>query len=166
MFYVCRYVTGDALLDKIDKKILAALRKDCTVSVADLAAQVDLSATPCWRRLQRLDKDGYVSHRVALLDAAKLNVGVTVFVEIKTAEHSSTWLQRFSATVRDIPEIVEVHRMSGHVDYLLKVVVPNIAAYDRVYKQLIEGVELFDVSSGFSMESLKSTTALPLDYAD
>jgi Lrp/AsnC family transcriptional regulator len=146
--------------------MLAMLQKDCTVSVADLAAHVNLSATPCWRRLQRLEKEGYIGQRVALLDAVKMNVGVTVFVEIKTAQHSAAWLKRFSAALLDIPEIVEVHRMSGHIDYLLKVVVPDIAAYDGVYKQLITAVELFDVSSGFSMECLKSTTALPLDYAE
>lgn len=154
------------MLDKTDRLILEALQKDATISVADLAAQVHLSATPCWRRLQRLEKDGYIVGRVALLDAAKLNVGVTVFVEIKTSEHTSAWVSKFQAVIRDIPEIVEVHRMSGHIDYLLKVVVPNITAYDKVYKQLIAGVALFDVSSGFSMERLKSTTQLPLDYAE
>lgn len=153
------------VLDKIDKKILAILQEDCTVSVADLATRVNLSATPCWRRLQRLDKDGYILRRAALLDAEKLNLGVTVFVGIKTSEHSPAWLASFYTAVRDIPEIVEVHRMSGHVDYLLKVVVPSIQAYDGVYKKLISGVALFDVSSGFSMERLKATTALPLDYA-
>lgn len=153
------------VLDKIDKMILAVLQEDCTISVADLAARVHLSATPCWRRLQRLDKEGYVSQRVALLNAEKLNVGVTVFVEIKTSAHSAAWLATFYAAIRDIPEIVEVHRMSGHIDYLLKVVVPNIAAYDSVYKRLIGAVDLFDVSSGFSMERLKATTRLPLDYA-
>ncbi len=165
------HVLADAIeiaivLDKTDRLILEALQKDATASVAELAAQVHLSPTPCWRRLQRLEKEGYIVGRVALLDAAKLNVGVTVFVEIKTSEHTSAWVSQFQAAIRDIPEIVEVHRMSGHIDYLLKVVVPNITAYDKVYKQLIASVALFDVSSGFSMERLKSTTQLPLDYAD
>lgn len=154
------------MIDKIDRHILEILQQDSTISVADLAARINLSATPCWRRLQRLEKEGYIARRVALLDAAKLNVGVTVFVEIKTSEHTSDWVKRFHRVIQDIPEIVEVHRMSGHVDYLLKVVVPDITAYDKVYKQLIGSVALFDVSSGFSMERLKSTTELPLDYAD
>ncbi|AJK48595.1 Lrp/AsnC family transcriptional regulator [Burkholderia plantarii] len=152
------------MIDHIDKAILTVLQDDCTLPVAELADRVHLSTTPCWRRIQKLEQDGVIARRVALLDAEKLNVGVTVFVEIRTAQHTAAWLKRFCEAVADIPEVVEVYRMSGHVDYLLKVVVPHIAAYDGVYKSLISELEIFDVSSSFSMETIKSTTSLPLAY--
>jgi Lrp/AsnC family transcriptional regulator len=126
---------------------------------------VGLSLTPCWRRLQRLHDDGVIERQVALCDPDKLNVGVTVFVAIRTNQHNEAWMKRFVQGARDIPEIVGIYRMSGSIDYLLKVVVPDIAGYDKVYKQLIKVVELQDVSSSFAMEVLKNTTALPLNYA-
>ena len=153
-------------LDAIDRQILAVLQRDAETPLADLATAVNLSSTPCWRRIQRLREHGFITRHVALVDPHKINLGVTVFVAVRTNQHSQAWFEGFRDAVRDIPEIVEFYRMSGDVDYLLRVVVPDIAAYDGVYKRLIRQVELTDVSSSFAMEELKFTTALPLDYAD
>ncbi|HYP32297.1 MAG TPA: Lrp/AsnC family transcriptional regulator [Burkholderiaceae bacterium] len=153
-------------MDAIDRKLLEMLQLDCDTPIAELAAAVQLSTTPCWRRIQRMKDAGVVTGNVALVDPKSVNVGVTVFVNIKTNQHSQAWFERFHATVEAIPEVVEFYRMSGDVDYLLRIVVPDIAAYDGVYKRLIAGTQLFDVSSSFAMEQLKFTTALPLRYAD
>ena len=153
------------MLDEMDVKILSILQQDCTRSVADIGKEVGLSTTPCWRRIQKLEESGVVQRRVAILDAPRVNAGVTVFVSIKTDQHSLDWLERFHRAVIDFPEVVEFYRMSGDVDYLLRVVVPDIKAYDAVYKRLIAGTNLHDVSSSFAMEQLKYTTALPLKYA-
>ena len=153
-------------LDAIDRKLLEMLQLDCDTPIAELAAAVQLSTTPCWRRIQRMKDAGVITGNVALVDPKSVNVGVTVFVNIKTSQHSQAWFDRFHATVESIPEVVEFYRMSGDVDYLLRIVVPDIAAYDGVYKRLIAGTQLFDVSSSFAMEQLKFTTALPLRYAD
>lgn len=152
-------------MDKIDKAILAALQEDATLSVNDLAEQVGLSSTPCWRRIQNLEKNGFIQRKVALLNPDKLNVGVTVFMSIKTNQHNEKWFKNFASVVQTIPQIVEFYRMSGETDYLLRVVVPDIKAFDAVYQRLIRDVEIFDVSSSFAMEQIKYTTALPLDYA-
>ncbi|MGQ9368548.1 Lrp/AsnC family transcriptional regulator [Azospirillum sp. ST 5-10] len=151
-------------IDATDRRILAALQSDATLSLADLGKRVGLSATPCWRRVQRLEQDGYIRRRVALLDRAKLNVDVTVFVAVRTSKHSAEWLETFRRVVADIPEVVDFYRLSGDVDYLLRIVIPDIKAYDAVYKRLIERIELQDVSSMFAMEELKSTTEIPLCY--
>lgn len=151
-------------LDAIDLKILDLLQQDAEQQLAQIAEAVGLSSTPCWRRIQRLKESGVIRRQVALVDAQALNVGVTVFVSVRTATHTQEWFERFRATVQAIPEVVEFYRMSGDVDYLLRVVVPDIAAYDAVYKRLIAGTQLFDVSSSFAMEELKFTTALPLGY--
>ncbi len=153
-------------LDSIDCKLLELLQQDGSLQVADLAAQVGLSQTPCWRRIQRLKETGVITRNVMLVNREKVNVGVTVFVSVRTNTHSQDWFNRFRAAVEAIPEIVEFYRMSGDVDYLLRVVVPDIAAYDKVYKRLISGTQLFDVSSSFAMEEIKFTTALPLSYTD
>ena len=153
-------------MDRIDKQILRLLQDDATRSVADIAEQVGLSQTPCWRRIQNLEKAGVIVRKVALLDPDALNVGTTVFVRIRTTNHSYEWLERFAKAVSEIEEVVEFHRMSGDVDYLLRVVVPDIAGYDAVYKRLISAAELSDVSSNFAMETIKQTTALPLTYAE
>jgi Lrp/AsnC family transcriptional regulator len=154
------------LMDKKDRQILSILQKNAATPLAELAQAVSLSSTPCWRRVQRLHESGVIRKQVVLCDPAKLNVPVTVFVSVRTSQHSDAWMKRFMDGARDIPEIVEIYRMSGDVDYLLKVVVPDIAGYDRVYKRLIKAVELQDVSSSFAMEVLKSTTELPLDHVD
>ena len=151
-------------LDSLDLKILEILQQDAAQQVAQIAEQVGLSTTPCWRRIQRLKDAGVITRQVALVDAQKVNVGVTVFVSVRTSTHSQEWFDRFRATVQAIAEVVEFYRMSGDVDYLLRVVVPDIAAYDAVYKRLIAGTSLHDVSSSFAMEQLKLTTALPLNY--
>jgi Lrp/AsnC family transcriptional regulator len=151
-------------LDAIDARILSLLQENSDIQISEIAAAVGLSTTPCWRRVQRLRESGVIRRNVALLDAAKVNVGVTVFVSVRTGRHSREWLDQFKAKVQTISEVVEFYRMSGVVDYLLRVVVPDIAAYDAVYKRLIEGADLLDVSSSFSMEEIKYTTALPLTY--
>ena len=152
-------------MDKKDLQILALLQKNAATPLAELAQAVNLSSTPCWRRVQKLHESGVIQKQVVLCDARKLNVPVTVFVSLRAGEHSDAWMKRFVRAARDIPEIIEIYRMSGDVDYLLKVVVPDIAGYDKVYKRLIAAVDLQDVSSGFAMEVLKATTELPLDYA-
>jgi Lrp/AsnC family transcriptional regulator len=152
------------ILDKRDRQILGLLQADAMLPIAGIAEAVGLSTTPCWRRVQRLERDGVIRKRVALLDAKALNVPVSVFVAVRTSQHSAAWLAQFRKTLDGIPEIVEAYRMSGEMDYLLRVVVPDIAGYDLVYKQLIAGIELADVTSSFSMEELKHTTALPLHY--
>jgi len=151
-------------MDEIDRKILAALQEDAGRSVAEIAAAVGLSQSPCWRRIQKLEADGVIRRRVALLDPAQLNVGVTAFVAVRTNRHDPKWLENFAQAAQDIPEIVELYRMSGEVDYMLRVVVPDIAGFDAVYKKLIARVPLSDVTSSFAMEQIKDTTALPLDY--
>ena len=153
-------------LDATDRKILDILQRDADTPLADLAQAVNLSSTPCWRRIQRLREHGFITRQVALVDARKINLAVTAFVAVRTNPHTQAWCESFRDAVRDIPEIVEFYRMSGDVDYLLRVVVPDIAAYDAVYKRLIRSVDLSDVSTSFAMEELKFTTALPLDYAD
>ena len=125
-----------------------------------------LSSTPCWRRIRLLEEAGVIRGRVALLDREKLNVGVTVFVAVRTSQHNQEWLERFARAVEGIPEVVEFYRMAGDVDYLLRVVVPDIAAYDGVYKRLIQRIDLTDVSSSFAMEEMKYTTAIPLTYVE
>ncbi len=152
-------------MDRIDRKILRCLQEDATLSVAEVAQSVGLTTTPCWRRIQRLENDGVILRRVALLDPQKLNVGVTVFVSLKTSQHNYEWLESFAHAVAEIDEVVEFYRMSGEIDYLLRIVVPDIASYDRVYKRLIKAADLADVSSSFAMEMIKYTTALPLRYA-
>lgn len=151
-------------MDRLDRKILRFLQEDATLAVADIAKRIGLSTTPCWRRIQKLEEDGVIKRKVAILDPGQVNTRVTVFVSIRTGSHSTEWLKRFSEVVRDFPEAVELYRMSGDVDYLLRVVVPDIAAYDAFYKKLISKIEIRDVSSSFAMEQIKYTTELPLDY--
>ncbi len=152
-------------LDAKDLQILGLLQVDAMMPVAEIAERIGLTTTPCWRRIQRLEEAGVVRRRVAILDPAALNVPVSVFVSVRTNQHNARWLQKFRRALEDIPEVVEAYRMSGEVDYLLRVVVPDIAGYDQVYKALIQRVELADVTSSFSMEELKHVTALPLHHA-
>lgn len=152
-------------MDPIDKKLLALLQEDATISIAELAGRVNLSNTPCWRRIQKLENQGVIKRRVAVLDREKLNLGLVAIVSIKTSHHSQKWLDRFVREISNVPEVVDFYRMAGDTDYLLRVVVPDIKAYDAVYKRLIKGIDIFDVSSAFVMEEVKSTTALPLTYA-
>jgi len=152
-------------MDSIDLRILGLLQADATLSLAAIADRVGLSQTPCWKRVRRLEEDGVITGRVALLDPKKVGVPVTVFASIRTNRHDPIWLAAFADGVAQLPEVVEVYRMSGQTDYLLKIVCPDIAGYDAVYRQLIEIVDIHDVSSAFAMEELKATTALPLRHA-
>lgn len=153
------------MLDEMDVKILRILQQDCTKPVAEIGKIVGLSTTPCWRRIQKLEEAGVIQKRVAVLDPDKVRAGVTVFIAITTNQHNMDWIERFHAAVNDLPEVVEFYRMSGQVDYMLRVVVPDIAAYDAFYKKLISRIDLSEVSSSFAMEQIKYTTALPLDFA-
>jgi len=155
---------GLMALDKIDRKILALLQKDATTPVAEIGRKVGLSTTPCWRRIQKMEEDGVIRGRVAVLDPNKINAGVTVFVSVRTNEHNDAWMRKFSSVIEDFTEVVEFYRMSGDVDYLLRVVVPDISAYDTFYKKLIGKINLTDVSSSFAMGQIKYTTALPLEF--
>jgi Lrp/AsnC family transcriptional regulator len=152
-------------LDEMDIKILRILQEDCTMPVAEIGKRIGLSTTPCWRRIQKLEEAGVVRKRVALLDAGKVQAGVNVFVSIVTNQHNHEWLERFHNVLEDFPEVVEFYRMSGQIDYLIRVVVPDIAAYDAFYKRLIARIDLNKVSSAFAMEQIKFTTALPLEFA-
>ena len=149
-------------MDAIDRKILAVLQKDASLSVAEIGNRVGLSSTPCWKRIQRLEADGVIQRRVAVVDQDKLGLGVTVFVSIETGDHSEDWLRRFAEVVAALPEVMEFYRMAGDVDYMLRVVVPDIPGYDAFYKHLIATVPLKNVTSRFAMEKIKSTTELPI----
>jgi Lrp/AsnC family transcriptional regulator len=151
-------------LDKIDRKILALLQKDATMPVAEIGRKVGLSTTPCWRRIQKMEELGIIKRRVAILDPVKVNTGVTVFVAVRTNEHNDVWMRKFSSVVEEFDEVVEFYRMSGEVDYLMRVAVPDIAAFDDFYQRLIAKINLTDVSSSFAMSQIKYTTALPLEY--
>jgi Lrp/AsnC family transcriptional regulator len=150
-------------MDSIDKKILQALQSDSSGSIADIADRAGVSQTPCWRRIKKLEEAGFIDKRVALLNPRALNLTMTAYVMVKTAHHDENWLARFSDSVQGIPEIVEIHRMAGDIDYLLKVVATDMQEYDKIYKRLIQVAELSDVSASFSMECIKTTTQLPLD---
>jgi Lrp/AsnC family transcriptional regulator, cysteine-sensing transcriptional activator len=151
-------------MDAIDRKILDILQADATVAVASIAEQVGLSTAPCWRRIKKLEDEGVIKRRVALIDRRKANVPMTLFVSVRTTRHAVQWLEDFRRVIADIPEIVEAWRLTGEVDYLLRIVVPDVDAYDAVYKRLISRVEFADVSSAIAMEEMKFTTAIPTDY--
>jgi Lrp/AsnC family transcriptional regulator len=151
-------------MDSFDRKILSLLQVDASMPVAEIADAVGLSTTPCWRRIRNLEQAGVIRRRVAVLDPVKINAGVTVFVGVKAGRHAADWLDTFARAVQEIEEVMEVYRLSGEIDYLLKIMVPDIAAYDDVYKRLIAKADFADVSSFFAMEEIKSTTALPLSY--
>ena len=149
-------------MDAIDRKILAVLQENAALSVAEIGSRVGLSSTPCWKRIQRLEGEGIIQKRVALVDQDRIGLGVTIFVSIETGDHSQEWLGRFAQVVGAMPEVMEFYRMAGDVDYMLRVVVPDIAGYDAFYKRLITAVPLKNVTSRFAMEKIKSTTALPI----
>jgi Lrp/AsnC family transcriptional regulator len=149
-------------MDAIDRKILGVVQQDASLSVAEIGQRVGLSSTPCWKRLQRLEADGVIMRRVALIDPEKIGLGITVFVSVETADHSQSWLKNFAEVVGAMPEVMEFYRMAGDVDYMLRVVVNDMAGYDTFYKKLIATVPLKNVTSRFAMERIKSTTALPI----
>lgn len=147
---------ADKDLDRVDREILRLLAADASLSLADIAGKVGLTPTPCWKRIRRMEQDGIITGRVATIDPTSIGLPVAVFVEIEAADHSGDWLKRFADVVAGMPEIVDAWRMSGDVDYLLHVVVPDIAAYDSFYRRLIAAVPLRNVTSRFSMERLKA----------
>lgn len=149
-------------MDVTDRKILAILQEDASLPVAEVANRVNLSQTPCWRRIQRLEENGIIARRVALADPDKIGFGLSVFVEIETGDHSAAWLDGFASAVLAMPEVMEVYRMAGDVDYLLRIAVTSMADYDRFYRQLIATVPLKNVTSRFAMERVKFTTAYPV----
>ena len=156
----------DCEMDAVDTKILMLLQEDASISIAELAQKVNLSQTPCWKRVQRLEASGVIQKRVALVDPEKVGLGLTVFVSIETSDHSGTWLERFAEFVSAMPEVMEFYRMAGDVDYMLRVVVSDMAAYDRFYKRLIEAIPLKNVTSRFAMQRVKSTTAYVLSPSE
>ena len=149
-------------LDQVDRKILYYLQRDASMTIKEIARKVNLSPTPCWKRIQRLEDEGIIRARVVLLDAAKVEAAVTVFISIKTDQHNTAWSEKFAYEMSNIPEIMEIYRMSGEVDYLLRVVVPDIAAFDNLYKKIIDRIALKDVTSTFAIEQMKYTTAIPV----
>jgi Lrp/AsnC family transcriptional regulator len=153
-----------AMLDIRDRRILEELQEDATVAVADLADTVGLSVSACWRRIKALEDAGFITRRVALIDRRKSNVPMTVFVAIRTSRHSMEWLDSFRKVIADIPEVVEAYRLTGDMDYLLRLVVPNVDVYDAVYKKMISRLDFTDITSSISMEELKFTTSIPLKY--
>ena len=156
---------SSANVDETDRKILALLQEDATIQLAEIAGKVGLSATPCWRRIQKLEQSGVIRKRVALLSDLALNVGITVFMSLRTNNHDPHWLQQFAEAVINRPEVMEIYRLSGETDYLLRIVIPSVEHYDIFYKNLSTPVPVSDICSSFAMERIKSTTALPLDYA-
>ena len=151
------------VMDPIDRKILGLLQQDASLSIAEIASKVGLSQTPCWKRIQKMEQAGIIKARVVLLDAKKLNLGLTVFVIIRTNQHDDVWLQKFARAIKDFQEITGIWRMAGDIDYLLRVVVKDMDAYDAFYKRLIKRVSLSDVASTFVMEEIKYSTSLPLE---
>ncbi|MDB5617733.1 Lrp/AsnC family transcriptional regulator [Tardiphaga sp.] len=149
-------------IDAIDRKILRVLQENASLSVADIGERVGLSSTPCWKRIQRMEQDGIITGKVALVDQNKIGLGITVFVSVESNDHSDEWLKKFAFAVRAMPEVMEFYRMAGDVDYMLRVVVSDMQSYDVFYRQLIAAVALKNVTSRFAMEKIKSITALPV----
>lgn len=153
-------------LDQVDRKILHFLQHDASMTIKEVAEKVHLSPTPCWKRIQRMEENGVIRSRVVLLDPDKVDAGITVFLAIKTDKHNAEWSLRFAEVMSSFSEIVEIYRMSGEVDYLLRIVVPDIPAYDALYKSIISKIDLTDMTSMFAMEQMKYTTALPVLDSD
>ena len=151
-------------IDSIDRALLVALQKDAGEPVSAIAERIGISQSQCWRRIRRLEEDGTICRRVALLDRRKANVPLTVFVALRTARHSAEWLDGFRRAISPITEVVEAWRLTGRDDYLIKLVLPDVEAYDRVYQRLIEKVEFLDVSASIAMEEMKFTTEIPTTY--
>ncbi len=150
-------------LDRIDREILRLLMQDASRSLAEIAGEVGLTPTPCWKRIKRMEEAGVITGRVALVDAEKVGLPISVFVAVETGDHSADWISRFAAAVESLPEIVECWRLGGDVDYLLRVVVPDMAGYDAFYRRFVAAVPaLRKVTGRFAMERVKGTTALPI----
>lgn len=153
-------------MDLVDRELVQLLQQDASLTARELAEHVGLTPTPCWRRVQNLEASGVITRRVALVDPAAVNLAVTALVQIRTNNHTAEWLDQFKAAIEQFPEVIEAYRTSGEIDYMLRVMVPSIDAYDLFYKRLIDAVDLYDVRTIFAMEKMKQTTALPLHYLD
>ena len=151
-------------MDRKDKAILKVLQEDATMTVSELAETIGLSKSACWRRIQNLEESGIIGARVTLLNQQALGLNLTVYAAVKTHEHNKAWFDQFHDVTTEMPNVMEVHRMSGDVDYLIRAVVPDMSSYDEMYKEMISSIDLYDVSSSFSMEKIKYTTALPLHH--
>lgn len=151
-------------IDRIDKEILRIIQLDASLTTAEVAEQVGLTTTPCWRRIQRMQDEGIIIKKVTLLQPEKLNLGLTVFVNVKVAKHDSSWLKTFAEHTQAFEEVVEFYRLSGEFDYMLKVLVSDMQGYDHFYKRFISGIELREVTSSFAMEKIKNKTAIPLSH--
>ncbi len=150
------------IIDNLDRRILAELQRNCDTSLEALGEKVGLSRNACWRRIKALETAGVIRNRVALLDAAKLGLGLSVFIQIRTSNHAADWLENFARATREMPEILGAYRMTGDLDYLIRAKVADVAAYDRLYQRLIKKIDVSDISASFVMEELKETTELPL----
>jgi Lrp/AsnC family transcriptional regulator len=153
------------MLDLIDKRLLTELQRDTSQSLDVLADSVGISRNTCWRRVTRLEEDGYIRARVALIDPAKVNLALPVFIIVRTSRHTPDATEQLRRAVMDIPEIIGAYRTAGEIDYILQARVPDVAAYDRLYKKLIARLEMSDISASFVMEEIKAVTELPLDFA-
>lgn len=151
--------------DKLDRSILELLQRNAALSVGDIAEQISVSKSACWRRIQKLQDDGVISKKVTLLDQAKINLPLTAYIVVRTNQHNENWAAKFKDNIGAIPEVLEVYRMSGDLDYLVKAVITDMDGYDRLYKKIIK-VDLFDVSCSFVMETIKHTTEMPLNYLE
>ena len=151
-------------MNDIDKKILSILQVNADIPIAELSKKVNLSATPCWARINKLYKQGYIKKKVVVVDRKKINLSVIAFVQVRTKQHSTEWLKKFIKAVSEMDEVVELYRLSGTVDYIFKVLVPSIEKYNEFYKRLTDKIDFFEVTSSFSMEEIKQTSNLPLKY--
>ncbi len=151
-------------MNEIDKKILSILQDNADIPIAELSKKVNLSATPCWARINKLYKQGYIKKKVAVVDRLKINLPIIAFVQIRTSQHSMNWSKRFIKAVAEMEEVVEFYRLSGTVDYIFKVLVPSIEKYNAFYKKLTDKIDFSEVTSSFSMEEIKYTSTLPLNY--
>ena len=151
-------------MNEIDKKILSVLQDNADIPVAELSKKVNLSATPCWARINKLYKQGYIKKKVVVVDRKKINLSVIAFVQVRTKQHSTEWLKKFIKAVSEMDEVIELYRLSGTVDYIFKVLVPSIEKYNEFYKRLTGKIDFFEVTSSFSMEEIKQTSNLPLKY--
>ena len=151
-------------MNDIDKKILSLLQINADIPIVELSKKVNLSSTPCWLRINKLYKQGYIKKKVAVIDRVKINLSTVAFVQIRTSQHNMAWSKKFVEGVKEMDEVVEFYRLSGTTDYLLKVLVPSIDKFDEFYKKLTDKIDLSDVTTSFSMEEIKQTSNLPLDY--
>jgi len=149
-------------MDEIDRRILRILQADAALSVEQVAEQAHLSRNACWRRIKKLEEEGVVVRRVALVDPEKVGLGLTVFILVRTNQHEANWIAAFKKAIADLPEIIGVYRTSGQIDYILRAQVADMRAYDTLYQALIRRVALYDVSASFVMEEIKETTELPV----